>query len=80
MKPSIRRIGDPIPVSLLIQPDGTLVLADGSDVKTYLAEVHLVNTSLGHATTGEALAVVLSPRKLQERIEQDAWLHQHHSS
>jgi hypothetical protein len=80
MRPFPRKVGDPIPVALLIQPDGTLVLADGGDVKTYLAEAHAVNVGLGHATAGEPYEAVIVPRKFQERLEQAAWMHFNHSA
>lgn len=80
MKPFLRKLGEPIPVALLVQPDGTLVLADGGDVKTYLAEARALNESVGHVDPGEPLEVTLSPRRLLERIERDAWMHMNHSA
>lgn len=69
MKPSIRKIGEPIPVALLIQPDGALVLADGSDVKTYLAGVYQNAEKLGDVFDGDPLEISIADRKVLAEFE-----------
>ena len=75
-----RKLGDPIPVRLLLGPDGMLSMADGSDPRDYLKSVRKIWIKRGFATAGAAVPVCISTLPIMESIETQAVMHRHHSA
>ena len=75
MKPVPRKLGDPIPVRLLLNSDGTLSMADGSDPAAYLKAVRRFWIKRGLAEARTPVAVCISTNVAMEQIERDATLY-----
>lgn len=69
MKAVRRKLGEPIPDRLILLPNGTLAMADGSDPAAYLRSVR---RSLWKCRG--PVAVVIQPKKHAETLEGEAWL------
>lgn len=71
MKPVKRKLGDPIPVRLILTPQGTLEMVDGSDVSAYLKRVRRMWKVRGR------VEIVVARREHIEAVELDALLHRY---
>lgn len=74
MKPIPRKLGDPIPERLLLKPDGTLAMADGSDPAVYLKAVRRMWKSRG------TVPICINNIPNQESVEFRALLQLGHSA
>ena len=74
MKPVKRRLGEPIPVRLILTPQGTLEMVDGSDVSAYLKRVRRMWKVQGR------VEVSITERDAAQRLEMEALLHRYHSA
>jgi hypothetical protein len=74
MKPPNRKLGDPFEPRLVLMPDGTLAMADGSNVQAYLKAVRRKWKVKGK--------LPVSIAKIQDllRLENDAFLGRIHGA
>lgn len=69
MNPTNRKLGEPIPVRLILTPQGTLKMHDGSDVSEYLKLVRRSWKVRGN------LPVCITPRDSTEELEFQALMY-----
>jgi len=67
-----RKLGEPIPIRLILDRKGELSMADGSPVADYLKTCRKAWKAKGQ------LEVCITPRLAVEALETDAFLHRNH--
>jgi len=65
-KPGTRKLGEPIPPALILRPNGTLAMIDGSDPAEYLKAWRRAKKIKGN------FEVCVAGRKTMESLEADA--------
>lgn len=74
MKWTPRKLGDPISPALLLKPNGTLAMADGSDPADYLKSYRRAQGFKGD------VPISVCPITAMERIEFEVIIHRNHSA
>lgn len=74
MKPPDRKLGEPFEPRIILMPDGTLAMADGTSVQAYLRKVRRKWRVKGEVP----VAIITLPNLL--RLENDAFLARNYSA
>lgn len=74
MNPHNRKLGQPIPIRLILNRKGELSMADGSPVADYLKACRKAWKAQGD------LEVCMTPRLSMEALETEAFLYRNHSA